>query len=156
VEKLYVSGEGLEKLKAELTELNEHRLVVAAAIEYARGLGDLSENAEYHAAKEEQALVHARIRDLEDKITRAVVMDDVDIDPSKVYLGARVRVLNKKTKREIVYQVVSPVEADFAAGKISVQSPVGKALRGRGVGETVVAKVPAGDIELEILEITRS
>lgn len=156
MEKLYVSGEGLEKLKAELTELNEHRLVVAAAIEYARGLGDLSENAEYHAAKEEQALVHARIRDLEDKITRAVVMDDVDIDPSKVYLGARVRVLNKKTKREIVYQVVSPVEADFAAGKISVQSPVGKALRGRGVGETVVAKVPAGDIELEILEITRS
>lgn len=156
MEKLYVSSEGLEKLKAELTELNMHRLTVADAIEFARNLGDLSENAEYHAAKEEQALVHARIRDLEDKITRAVVMDDVDIDPTKVYLGARVRVLNKKTKREVVYQVVSPVEADFAAGKISVQSPVGKALRGCGVGETVVAKVPAGDIELEILEITRS
>ncbi len=156
VEKLYVSSEGLERLKAELAELNDRRLKVAAAIEHARGLGDLSENAEYHAAKEEQALLHARIRDLEDKITRAVVMDDQDIDPNKVYLGARVRVLNKKTRREVIYQVVSPVEADFAAGKISVQSPVGKALRGHGVGDTVVAKVPAGDIELEILEISRS
>jgi transcription elongation factor GreA len=155
VDKLYVSSEGLDKMKAELTELNERRLHVAAAIEYARGLGDLSENAEYHAAKEEQAMVHARINDLEDKITRAVVMDDQEIDPSKVYLGARVRVLNKKTRREVIYQIVSPVEADFAAGKISVQSPVGKALRGRGVGDSVVAKVPAGDIELEILEITR-
>ena len=155
VDKLYVSAEGLEKLKADLAELNAHRMKVAAAIEHARGLGDLSENAEYHAAKEEQALVHARIRDLEDKVTRAVIMDDQEIDPNKVYLGARVRVLNKKTRRETVYLVVSPVEADFASGKISVQSPVGKALRGHAVGETVVAKVPAGDIELEILEISR-
>jgi len=155
VDKLYVSSQGLEKLKQELAELNERRLVVAEAIEYARGLGDLSENAEYHAAKEEQALVHARIRDLEDKITRAVIMDDQDIDPNKVYLGAQVRVLNKKTRREVTYFVVSPVEADFASGKISVQSPVGKALRGHSVGDIVVAKVPAGDIELEILEISR-
>lgn len=156
MEKLYVSSEGFDRMKAELADLNERRLHVAAAIEYARGLGDLSENAEYHAAKEEQALLHARIYDLEDKITRAVIMDEQEIDPNKVYLGARVRVVNKKTRREVIYQVVSPVEADFAAGKISVKSPVGKALRGRGVGDTVVAKVPAGDIELEILEITRS
>jgi transcription elongation factor GreA len=155
VEKLYVSGEGLEKLKADLTELNAKRMRVAATIEFARGLGDLSENAEYHAAKEEQAMVHARIRDLEDKITRAVIMDDADIDPNKAYMGSCVRVLNKKTKREITYHLVSPVEADSASGKISIQSPVGLALRGHAVGETVIAKVPAGNIELEILEISR-
>jgi len=155
VDKLYVTGEGLERLKAELANCNERRLKVAAVIEQARGYGDLSENAEYHAAKEEQAMLHARIGDLEDKITRAVIVDNADIDPSKVYLGASARVLNKKTNRETVYHLVSPVETDLASGKISVQSPVGKALLGHEVGETVVARVPAGDLELEILEITR-
>lgn len=155
MDKLYVSGEGLERLKADLKECNERRMKVANVIEQARGYGDLSENAEYHAAKEEQAMLHAKIADLEDKITRAVVMDDVEIDASKVYLGATVRVLNKKTKREVVYHVVSPVETDLAKGRISVQSPVGKALLGHSVGETVVASVPAGDFEMEILEITR-
>ncbi|MCX5771248.1 MAG: transcription elongation factor GreA, partial [Candidatus Hydrogenedentes bacterium] len=149
------SGEGLERLKANLAECNQRRMKVANVIEQARGYGDLSENAEYHAAKEEQALLHARIRDLEDKVTRAVIVDDADIDATKVYLGATVRVLNKKTRREIVYHMVSPVETDLAAGKISVQSPVGKALLGHSVGETVVARVPAGDFEMEILDISR-
>ena len=155
MDKLYVSSEGLERLKADLAECNERRLKVANVIEQARGYGDLTENAEYHAAKEEQALLHARIRDLEDKVTRAVIMDDAEIDSSKVYQGATVRVLNKRNGREIIYHVVSPVETDLAAGKISVQSPVGKALLGHSVGETVVARVPAGDLELEILEISR-
>ncbi len=155
MEKVYVTREGLEKLKADLAEFNERRLKVAATIEYARNLGDLSENAEYHAAKEEQAMLHARIRDTEDKITRSVIVEDQDIDASKAYLGATVRVLNKKTNREIVYALVSPVEMDMAHGKISVQSPVGKALLGHSVGETVVAKVPAGDLVLEIVDITR-
>lgn len=155
MEKLYVTSEGLERLKAELTECNDRRMGVAAVIEQARGYGDLKENAEYHAAKEEQAMLHARIRDLEDKITRAVLVENQDIDASKVYLGASVRVLNKKMKKEVVYQMVSPVETDLASGKISVQSPVGKALLGHSVGDVVVAKVPAGDLELEILEITR-
>ena len=155
MEKLYVTSEGLERLKAELAECNVRRLRVADVIEQARGYGDLKENSEYHAAKEEQAMLHARIRDLEDKITRAVLVEDQDIDASKAYLGATVRVLNKKTKKEMVYQMVSPVETDLASGKISIQSPVGKALLGHSVGDVVVAKVPAGDLELEILEITR-
>jgi len=155
MQKLYVSREGLEKMKEELKVLSKRRLRVAKAIEHARSLGDLSENAEYHSAKEEQAMLHARIKDLEDKITRAVILDDQDIDMSKAYLGAKVRVLNKKTQKELVYTLVSPVEADMAHGKISAQSPVGQALLGKMVGEVAVAKVPAGNLELEILEITR-
>lgn len=155
MEKLYVSQEGLEKLKNELAQCKERTRVVAAAIEHARGHGDLRENADYHAAKEEQAMLHARIRDLGDKIARAVVLDESQMDASKVLMGATVRVLNKKTKRETTYQLVSPVETDLESGKISVRSPVGQALIGKSVGETVVAKVPAGDIEMEILEITR-
>ena len=155
MDKLYVSREGLEKLKADLEACNAHRMKVAAVIEQARGYGDLSENAEYHAAKHEQAMLHAQIRDLEDKIARAVILDGQNVDASKVYQGASVKVRNKKTQREVTYHIVSPVETDMAHGKISVQSPVGKALLGHAVGETVVAKAPAGDLELEILEISR-
>lgn len=154
MEKLYVSGDGLAKMKADLVEMNERRMKVAAAIEHARSLGDLKENAEYHSAKEEQAMLHARIKDLEDKISRSVLLEDQDIDTSKAYLGATVKALNKKTKKEIVYRIVSAVEADLASGKISASSPVGKALLGRAVGEVAVAKVPAGDLHLEIVEIT--
>ena len=150
-----MSREGLEKMKADLAYLNEKRLHVADQIEYARNLGDLRENAEYHAAKEAQALVHAQIRDLEDKLTRAALIEDQDIDPNKALMGATVRVLNLKTKREITYTLVGPVEMDLASGKISVQSPVGKALLGCTVGDKVKARVPAGELELEILEITR-
>ena len=153
MEKIHVSAEGLAKMKADLVEMNERRMVVAAAIEHARSLGDLSENAEYHSAKEAQAMLHAKIRDLEDKITRAVVVDAGDIDTSTARVGANVRVLNLKTSRETTYTLVSPVEADLASGKISVQSPVGRALLGRAVGEETVASVPAGDLPLRILDI---
>lgn len=155
MEKVYVTREGLEKLKTELAACNARRMRVAATIEQARGYGDLSENAEYHAAKEEQAMLHARIHDMEDKLTRAVIVEDQNIDTTKAYLGARVRVLNKKTNKEMVYSLVSPLEMDQSLGRISVQSPVGKALLGLSVGDTAVAKVPAGDIVMEILEITR-
>ena len=155
VEKLYVSREGLEKLKAGLARCNAERVRIAAAIEQARGYGDLSENADYHAAKEAQALLHARIRDLEHKITGAVIVDEQSIDATKAYLGSTVRVMNKKTNEETTYSLVSPLEMDMAHGKISLQSPVGKALLGRSVGETVVAKVPAGDLVLEIIETSR-
>lgn len=154
MQRLYVSREGLTKMKAELAALNERRIKVAAAIEHARSLGDLSENAEYHSAKEEQALVHAKIKDLEDKITRAVLIDDLDIDTSKVYQGASVRLRNIKTGSEITYRLVSPPEADLAGGKISVQSPVGKALLGKEVGGTAVVKAPAGELTFEVLEIS--
>jgi transcription elongation factor GreA len=155
MEKLHVSQEGLDKMKAELGELNKKRMVVAAAIEHARSLGDLSENAEYHSAKEAQAMLHAKIGDLEDKISRAAVVDESKLDASKALLGAMVRVRNLKTKKEVVYKLVSPVEADMASGKISVQSPVGRALLGKSAGETAIAQIPAGELKLEVLEISR-
>lgn len=155
MEKLYMSAEGLDKLKAELTHCRSRSRVVADAIEKARDLGDLRENADYHAAKEEQAMLAARIKDIEDKIARAAIVDDAAIDASKAYIGATVRVRNTKTQRESTYVLVSPVEADAAAGKISIRSPVGEALLGKAVGEKAVADVPAGALELEILEIFR-
>jgi len=155
MEKLYVSEDGLAKLKNELAACKSRRMEVAAIIEHAREFGDLRENADYHAAKEEQAMLHARIRDLEDKVARSVALEDHDIDTSKAYVGATVRVLNKKSNKEFTYTLVSPVEADMAHGKISVRSPVGEALLGKGVGENATANVPAGAIEFEVLEITR-
>ena len=155
MDKVYITRDGLDKLRADLEASNKRRMDVAGVIEHARDLGDLRENAEYHSAKEEQAMLHAKIKDLETKISLAVILEDQDIDASKVYLGATVRVLNKKTKHEVIYTLVSPVEADMSNGKISAQSPVGKALLGKEVGETAIAKVPAGDLELEILEVTR-
>ena len=155
MEKLHMSAEGLEKLKAELKECHVHRRVVAIAIEKARDLGDLKENADYHAAKEEQAMLAARVTGLEDKIARAVIIDDAAIDPSKALIGATVKIFNRKTKKECVYMLVSPVEADMSVGKISVRSPVGTALLGKSVGEVALAKVPAGALEMEILEISR-
>ena len=152
---LYVTQEGLDKMKADLMWMNTERMRIAETIEHARELGDLKENAEYHAAKEAQAHLHARIRDTEDKIACSEVIDDKEIDADKAYVGSSVRVLNKNTQKEVTYRLVSPVEADMAAGKISTKSPVGQALLGKSSGETVVAKIPAGDLELEILEISR-
>jgi len=154
-DKIYVSQEGLDKMKSDLKQMNEDRVKIADTIEHARGLGDLKENAEYHSAKEAQAHLHARIRDLEDKITRCVIINHAELDHTKALVGATVRVLNRKTKKEVTYTLVSPVEADMASGKISTKSPVGQALLGHEVGEVVTAKVPAGAIELEILEISR-
>lgn len=154
-DEIYVTKEGLDKMKAALTFMNTERMRIAETIEHARELGDLKENAEYHAAKEAQAHLHARIRDTEDKIARSVVLDGQEIDADKAYVGSSVRVLNKNTQKEVTYRLVSPVEADMAAGKISTKSPVGQALLGKSMGETVVAKIPAGDLKLEILEISR-
>ncbi|MCP4639189.1 MAG: transcription elongation factor GreA, partial [bacterium] len=125
------------------------------AVEFARSLGDLRENGDYHAAKEEHGLVNGRIGDLMDQLARTEVMDQGAMDTDKAYLGATVRVLNRKSKNEITYVLVSPVEMDIDSGKISIRSPIGKALLGKAVGERAVAKVPAGDIELEVLEISR-
>lgn len=153
MEKIYVSREGLEKLKAELVEMNQRRMKVADAIEHARSLGDLKENAEYHSAKEEQAMLHAKISDVEDKISRAAILEEQDIDTSRAYMGASVRLRNAKTQKELTYTLVSPVEADMANGKISTASPVGKAILGKAVGEDAVATVPAGELRLTVLEI---
>lgn len=155
MEAIHVTAEGLEKLKQDLEDAKQQTKAIAGQIETARAFGDLKENAEYHAAKEAQAMNSARIRDLEDKLARAVVLDDSQMDASSVRIGATVRVLNRKTKKEVTWTLVSPVEADMGAGKISVRSPVGTALLGKAVGETAVAKVPAGDLTLEVLDISR-
>jgi len=151
--RIYLSPEGLKKLHERLEALRKRMTEVVAEIEHARGLGDLRENAEYHAAKEEQALLHARIRDLEDQIARAEVLDPNRVDMSKAYVGATVRVRNLETGDENTWTLVSPVEADILNHRLSVQSPVGIALLGKGTGEIAVAKVPAGEIRFEILEI---
>jgi transcription elongation factor GreA len=153
-DKLYMTAEGIQQLKDSLKEMNERRLKVADAIEHARSLGDLKENAEYHSAKEEQAMLHAKIKDVESKLSWAVPIEEADIDTSKAYVGATLRLLNKKTKKEVTWQLVSPAEADMAKGKISTASPVGQALLGKAPGETAVAKVPAGDLQFQVLEIT--
>ncbi|MBI2432358.1 MAG: transcription elongation factor GreA [Candidatus Hydrogenedentes bacterium] len=153
MEKLYVSEEGLERMKADLAQMYERRMKVAGAIEHARSLGDLRENAEYHSAKDEQAMLHAKIKDLEDKISRATLLENEAVDQSKAFVGATVRVLNQRTSKETTYTLVSPVEADLSNGKISTQSPVGKALLGKAVGELALARVPAGELHLEVLDI---
>lgn len=152
---IYVTRDGLAGMKADLAQMNQERMKIADKIEQARELGDLKENAEYHAAKEAQAMLHARLRSLEDNIARSKVLEDQDIDLSKAYVGAVVKVKNLKTKKDIVYTLVSPVEADLATGKISTQSPVGKAILGSSVGDVVVASVPAGDFKLKVLDISR-
>lgn len=152
---IYVTRDGLTGMKADLVNMNKERMKIADTIEVARELGDLKENAEYHAAKEAQAMLHARIGDLEDKIARSKILEDQDIDLSKAYVGAKVVVLNKKTGKEINYTLVSPVEADMATGKISTKSPVGAAILGASVGDEVIANIPAGDIKLKVLDISR-
>ena len=153
-DRLYITAEGLEKMKRDLAALCERRLVVADTIEQARSLGDLSENAEYHAGKEEQAMIHAKIRDFEDKIARAVVLETQERDTSKAYLGATVRAQNLKTNCETTFMLVGPAEADISVGKISAQSPVGKALMGRAVGDEVTAQTPGGRMTFKILDIS--
>lgn len=153
MEPVYITEEGLQKLKQELEELNKQKLKLAEVIAYARSLGDLSENAEYQTAKHEQGLLMAKIRDLEDKIARAVIIDKERLDATEVRLGVAVRVLNEKLGKEIVYTLVGPVEADISSGKLSTQSPVGKALLGKKVGDVVEVQVPAGLLRLKILEI---
>ncbi len=156
MEPIYITEEGLQKLREELAELNKQKIKLSEVIAYARSLGDLSENAEYHTAKHEQGLLMAKINDLEDKIARAVIIDASQMDTSEVRLGVRVRVLNEKLGKEITYSIVSPVEADLSAGKLSTQSPVGQALLGKKVGDVVEVNVPAGILRLTILEILPS
>lgn len=150
----YLSQEGFDKLEAELKDLKTRgRKEIAEEIAEARAKGDLSENAEYDAAKEAQGHLEDRITKLEDALANARVLDKNDLDLSQVRILTTVTILNKKVGKEMKYTLVSPNEADFAAGKISVESPIGKALIGTEIGETVTVDVPAGKLELEILNI---
>lgn len=152
----YFTSEGLQKLKDELDELIlRERPRIIQAIAEARDKGDLSENAEYDAAKEAQGLLEAKIADLQDLIFNARVLDESKIDTSKVLLYSTVKIKNAKTKATMTYSIVPEKEADFKSGKISINSPIGQGLLGKKVGEVAEITVPAGKMQFEVLEITR-
>ncbi len=153
----YFTREGLEKIRKELDHLkNVKRKEVAKQIQEAREKGDLSENAEYDAAKEAQGLLEARIAHLENIIARARVLDAEDLDLSKVRILSTVHIENLSMNKEMKYTLVSEAEANLQEGKISVTSPIGKALLGKSVGEIVEVNVPAGTLRLRIKKITIS
>lgn len=156
MKKNYLSKEGYEKLDKELRDLKTRgRREIAEEISEARAKGDLSENAEYDAAKEAQGHLETRIAELENTLATASILDEKNIDTSKVYLLSTITILNKKTNKEMKYSLVSKDEADFKAGKISVESPIGQAILGKEIGDVVEVKVPAGILELEIKNIER-
>ena len=151
----YLTPEGYERLKAELEELKTTgRSEVAAAIAEAREKGDLSENAEYDAAKEAQGLLEMKINELDKVMATARVLDSSLLDTSQVTVLSKVTIKNLKLKKEMTYHLVSESEADLKTGKISVSSPIGKGLLGKKVGEIAQIETPRGNIELEILSIT--
>ncbi|MDE2995454.1 MAG: transcription elongation factor GreA [Bacteroidota bacterium] len=152
----YLTAEGLQKLKDELHFLKtKERARIAQAIADARAQGDLSENAEYDAAKDEQGLLEAKIAKMETTVSNARILDESQIDTSKAYILSTVRVKNTANGMEQTYKLVSAQEADFATGKISVKSPIGEGLLGKSVGDKVNITVPAGKVTLEVLEISR-
>ncbi|GAB4042111.1 transcription elongation factor GreA [Spirosoma jeollabukense] len=152
----YYTEEGLNRLKAELVELKtKGRTAIAHQIAEARDKGDLSENAEYDAAKDAQGLHELKISKLEEVLSNARVLDESTIDTSLVSVLSKVKIKNKKNGAEMNYTLVSEEEADLKAGRISVSSPIGKGLLGKRVGETAEIKVPAGVVEFEVIEIAR-
>ncbi len=156
-EKTILTRGGYEKLKAELKHLKEvKRFEVAKQLEVARAHGDLRENAEYDTAKEAKAQLESRIRTLEEKLMSAKVVDATDVGTDKIYFGTFADLKNTKTGDKITFHFVAQDEADLAKSKISIQSPIGKALLGHQVGDQVEVKIPAGVIHYEILKIGRS
>ena len=144
VEKLPMLAEGYERLISELKALREERPRIVDAIEEARAHGDLSENAEYHAAKERQGQVEMSIADLEDKVSRAQIIDPATLSGDRIIFGATVTLLDDDEK-PVKYQIVGPYEADAKVGRISYNSPLGRALIGRRVEDEIEVTVPAGD-----------
>ena len=152
----YYTKDGLERLKEELQQLKTSgRTAIAKAIAEARDKGDLSENAEYDAAKEAQGLHEAKIAKLEELMSTARLLDESKLDATKVLALSIVKIKNVNNGATMSYQLVSESEADFKSGKISVSSPIAKGLLGKKVGEKIEITVPAGKIEFEILEISR-
>ncbi len=153
---IYLSRERLRELEAELYQLKTAgRQDVIQKIADARGHGDLSENAEYDIAREQQAHLELRIARLEDTLSRSRVMDSADLPNDKVYILSRVKLQDQKNKEVIEYRIVAQEEADFEKNKISVTSPIGKGLMGKAKGDLVKIKVPAGWLEYKVLEIRR-
>jgi len=154
-DRIYLTNDGYNRLKEELYVLvHQTRKEVLEKIAEARAHGDLSENAEYDAAREEQSQIEARIGDLESKLSAATILDPKQIKTDKVYILTSVKLRNLDNPDEIIeYTLVSSEEADTDAGKISVRSPVGRSLIGKTVGEKVAIIVPKGELHYEILEI---
>jgi len=152
VEKVPMLEEGFRKLEAELQRLKEERPLIVDAIEEARAHGDLSENAEYHAAKERQGQVEATIAHIDDQLARAQIIDPKSLSGNKVMFGATVTLLDEEEK-QIRYQIVGQVEADAKAGRISYNSPLGKALIGRSVDEEIEVTVPSGDKYYQVAKV---
>ncbi len=155
-ETTYLTKEGYEKLRKELADLKgSGRTEIARQIQEAREKGDLSENAEYDAAKEAQGLLEVKISKLEGVIANSRIIDESEIDMSKAYILSTVKVKNLKSNAEMKYTLVAEQEANLKLGKISVKSPVGKALLGKEIGDVVDITIPAGVLQMEILDITR-
>ena len=153
----YYTKEGYQKLKDELNQLKDvERPKASQAIAEARDKGDLSENAEYDAAKEAQGLLEMRIAKLEETLANARIIDESQLDNSKVLVLSTVTIKNKVNGQEMTYTLVAESEADLKTGKISVNSPIGKGLLGKAVGDIAEIQVPNGKIQFEVVNITRS
>jgi transcription elongation factor GreA len=154
-EVIYVTAEGLQKMKEELDQLrNVERPSISRQIADARDKGDLSENAEYAAAKEAQGMLELRISKLEDIVTRSRILDESKIDISSVRLLNRVKIRNKSNNSVMEYLIVPESEANFKLGKIAINSPIAQGLIGKKVGDIVRIKVPSGTIPFEIISIS--
>ena len=150
----YVTQQGMDKLKKDLADAIAQRPVISAQIAEARDKGDLSENAEYEAAREAQGLLELNISKLQDQLANARVIDESQIGTDKVQMLNKVRVKNLTLGKEMEFTLVGESEADFTKGKLAATTPIGKALMGHSKGEIVEAKVPSGIIKFEILDIT--
>ena len=152
----YYTEEGLKKLRDELNQLKDvERPKASQAIAEARDKGDLSENAEYDAAKEAQGMLEMKIAKLEETLANARLIDESQLDTSKALVLSTVKIKNQSNGMEMTYTLVAESEADLASGKISVNSPIGKGLLGKSVGEVAEINVPNGTMKFDILEITR-
>ncbi|MDC3276746.1 transcription elongation factor GreA [Flavobacteriaceae bacterium] len=153
----YYTEEGLKKLRQELNQLKDiERPKASQAIAEARDKGDLSENAEYDAAKEAQGMLEMQIAKLENTLANARIINESELDTSKVLVLSTIEVKNKSNGAKMKYTLVAQSEADLKTGKISVDSPIGKGLLGKEVGDTTAISVPSGTIELEIVSISRT
>ena len=149
-----MTGPGLERLEDELRKLkSEERPAIIRAIAEARSHGDLSENAEYHAARERQSFTEGRIQELEEIVSSAEVIDPAALSGDQVKFGARVKLVDEETDKEATYQIVGVYEADIKQGLLSISSPLAKSLIGKSIGDTVSGPAPGGDRTYEILEV---
>ncbi|HEY6077162.1 MAG TPA: transcription elongation factor GreA [Polyangiaceae bacterium] len=148
-----MTPQGAQKLRDELSRLKEERPKISREIGVAREHGDLKENAEYHAAKDRQGMIEARIKDIEDKLARAEIIDPTKLSGDRVRFGAFVKVTNLDTDEETSYQIVGADEADINSGTISISAPLARALIGKSIGDEIVINLPAGKRRYEIAEI---